>query len=142
MPRARKDSDLFLVDVADGTRHPLAIEPELQEYFPVPLDSSRFLFVRWLSRTDHHDQVWVGSLDGRTSRPLAFNQPDSDSSDPFPIDNNGLVLFASTRRGGQGGYDLYLGDAAEGTTWSMSALGINSPQDELGVTYHQGTTKP
>ena len=31
---ARKDSDLFSVDIADGTRRPLAIEPELQEYFP------------------------------------------------------------------------------------------------------------
>ncbi len=89
---ARKDSDLFLVNVEDGTRRPLAIEPDLQEYFPVPLDASRFLFVRWTSRDDHHDQVWLGSLDGRTRRPLPFNQPGSETADPFPVDDR-LVVY-------------------------------------------------
>ena len=131
---ARQDMDLFLIDVADGTRRPLAIEPEIQEYFPVPLDASRFLYVRWTSRTDRHDQVWVGSLDGRTRRPLGFNQPGSDSSDPYPIDDR-LVAFSSSRAGGQGGYDLYLGDREGGASWSLSALGINTPQEELGVCY-------
>jgi Tol biopolymer transport system component len=137
---ARKDSDLFLVEVANGTRRPLAIEPELQEYFPVPLEASRFLYVRWTSQTDHHDQVWVGSLDGRTRTPLRFNQPDSDSSDPFPVDDR-LVVYSSTRAGGQGGYDLYLGDREDGASWSLSALGINSRQDELGVSYDRASIK-
>jgi Tol biopolymer transport system component len=137
---ARKESDLFLVDVADGARRPLAIEPEIQEYFPVPLDASRFLFVRWTSRDDHHDQVWFGSLDGRTRRPLPFNQPGSDSSDPYPIDDR-LVIFSSTRPGGRGGYDLYLGDREDGASWSLSALGINSPREELGVSYDRGPAR-
>jgi dipeptidyl aminopeptidase/acylaminoacyl peptidase len=137
---ARKDSDLFLVNVADGTRRPLAIEPELQEYFPVPLDASSFLFVRWTSRDDHHDQVWLGSLDGRTRRPLPFNQSGSENADPYPIDDR-LVVFTSTRPGGRGGYDLYLGDREDGASWSLSSLGINSPQDELGVCYDRGPVK-
>ena len=137
---ARKDMDLFLIDVANGTRRPLAIEPEIQEYFPVPLDASRFLYVRWTSRTDHHDQVWVGSLDGRTRRPLRFNQPGSDSSDPYPIDDR-LVVYSSTRAGGQGGYDLYLGDREDGASWSLSSLGINTPQEELGVCYDRAPVK-
>ena len=137
---ARKDMDLFLIDVADGTRRPLAIEPEIQEYFPIPLDASRFLYVRWTSRDDHHDQVWVGSLDGRTRGPLRFNQPGSDSSDPYPIDDR-LVVFSSTRAGGQGGYDLYLGDRDDGASWSLSVLGINSPQEELGVCYDRAPVK-
>ncbi len=136
---ARKDSDLFSVDVSNGTRRPLAIEPELQEYFPVPLDASHFLFVRWTSRTDHHDQVWVGSLDGRTRTPLHFNQPGSDSSDPYPIDDR-LVVYSSTRAGGQGGYDLHLGDREDGASWSLNALGINSPQQELGASYRRAST--
>jgi Tol biopolymer transport system component len=137
---ARKDSDLFVINIANGTRRPLAIEPELQEYFPVPLDASRFLYVRWTSRTDKHDQLWVSSLDGRTRGPLPFNQPGSDSSDPYPIDDR-LVVYASTRAGGQGGYDLYLGDREDGASWSLSSLGINSPQDELGVCYDQRPVK-
>ena len=137
---ARKDSDLFLVEVASGVRRPLAIEPELQEYFPVPLDAASFLYVRWTSRTDHHDQVWVGSLDGQRREPLRFNQPGSDSSDPYPIDGR-LVVFSSTRAGGQGGYDLYLGDREEGTSWSLNSLGINSGQEELGACYDRGPVK-
>ena len=137
--RARR-SDLFLIDVASGTRRPLAIEPEIQEYFPVPLDASRFLYVRWTSRTDHHDQVWVSSLDGRTRAPLRFNQLGSDSSDPYPIDDR-LVLYSSTRNGGQGGYDLYLGDREDGASWSLSSLGINTPQEELGACYDRAAVK-
>ncbi len=133
---ARKDMDLFLIDVADGTRRPLAIEPEIPEYFPVPLDASRFLYVRWTSRTDHHDQVWIGSLDGRACRPLRLNQPGSDSSDPYPIDDR-LVVFSSTRPGGRGGYDLYIGDREDGASWSLSSLGINTAQEELGASYAQ-----
>jgi dipeptidyl aminopeptidase/acylaminoacyl peptidase len=137
---ARKDSDLFLVNIEDGTRRPLAIEPELQEYFPVPLDASSFLFVRWTSRDDHHDQVWLSSLDGRTRRPLPFNQPGTETADPYPIDDR-LVIFASTRPGGRGGYDLYLGDREDGASWSLGPLGINSPQDELGVCYDRAPVK-
>ena len=137
---ARKEMDLFMINVANGTRRPLAIEPEIQEYFPVPLDASRFLYVRWTSPTDHHDQVWVSSLDGRTREPLRFNQPGSDSSDPYPIDDR-LVVYSSTRAGGQGGYDLYLGDREDGASWSLSSLGINSPQEELVARHHQAPLK-
>ena len=137
---ARKESDFFLVNVSDGTRRPLAIEPELQEYFPVPLDASRFLYVRWTSRTDHHDQVWICSLDGRTRGPLRFNQADSETADPYPVDDR-LVLFSSTRAGGKGGYDLYLGDRDDGASWSLSPLGINGPQEELGVCYDRTPSK-
>ena len=137
---ARKDMDLFSINVADGVRRPLAIEPEVQEYFPVPLDASRFLFVRWTNQNDHHDQVWLGSLDGRTREPLRFNQPGTDTSDPFPIDDR-LVLFSSNRPPGKGGYDLWLGDREDGASWPLSALGINSPQDELGVSYDRAQGK-
>ena len=137
---ARKEMDLFVINAANGTRRPLAIEPEIQEYFPVPLDASRFLYVRWTSQTDHHDQIWVGSLDGRTREPLRFNQPGSDSSDPYPIDDR-LIVYSSTRAGGQGGYDLYLGDREDGATWSLNSLGINTRQEELGVCYDRAPEK-
>jgi Tol biopolymer transport system component len=137
---ARKEMDLFLIDVATGTRRPLAIEPEIQEYFPIPVDASHFFYVRWTSRTDRHDQVWMSSLDGRTRGPLRFNRPESDSSDPYPIDDR-LVVYSSTRAGGQGGYDLYLGDREDGSSWSLSSLGINTPQEELGVCYDRSPVK-
>ena len=137
---ARKDMDVFLVDLSTGTRRPLAIERGIQEYFPVPLDASRFLYVRWTSQTDHHDQLWLGSLDGRTHEPLRFNQLGSDSSDPYPIDAR-LVVYSSTRAGGQGGYDLYLGDREDGASWSLNSPGINTPQEELGVCYDRARVK-
>ena len=122
-------------------RLPLAIEPEIQEYFPVPLDASRFFYVRWTSRTDHHDQVWLSSLDGRTRGPVRFNDAGSDSSDPYPIDDH-LVVYSSTRPGGNGGYDLYLGDREDGCkAGRLSSLGVNSPQDELGASYDRAPVK-
>ncbi len=136
----RKDMDLFLIDVATGTRRPLAIEPEVQEYFPVPVDASHFFYVRWTSRTDRHDQVWMSSLDGRIRGPVRFNRPESDSSDPYPV-NDRLVVYSSTRAGGQGGYDLYLGDREDGSSWPLSPLGVNSPQEELGVCYDRAPVK-
>jgi Tol biopolymer transport system component len=137
---ARKEMDLFVINVTDGTRRPLAIEPEIQEYFPVPLDASRCFYVRWTSSTDHHDEVWVGSLDGKTRGPLRFNQLGSNSSDPYPIDDR-LVVYSSTRAGGKGGYDLYLGDREDGASWSLSSLGINTPQEELGACYTRAQVK-
>jgi hypothetical protein len=106
----------------------------------VPLDASRFLFVRWASQADHHDQVWVGSLDGRARGPLRFNRPGSDGSDPFPIDDR-LILYSSNRAGGRGGYDLHVGDPESGASWSLSALGVNTAQEELGGSYDRGPAK-
>jgi Tol biopolymer transport system component len=137
---AGKDMDIFLIDLKSGTRRPLAIEPEVQEYFPVRLDATRFFYVRWTSRTDHHDQIWVGALDGRTRGPLRFNQPGSDASDPYPIDDR-LVFFSSTRPGGRGGYDLYLGDREDGASWSLDSPGINTAHEELGASYARGAVK-
>jgi hypothetical protein len=82
----------------------------------------------------------VFSLDGQTRAPLRFNQLGSDSSDPYPIDDR-LVVYSSTRAGGQGGYDLYLGDREDVASWSLSSLGINTPLEELGACYDRGPVK-
>ncbi len=95
---ARKEMDLFLIDVANGTRRPLAIEPEIPEYFPVPLDASRFLYVRWTSRTDHHDQVWVGSLDGRTQQAAPFQSARVGQLRPLSDRRPPRRLFEHPRR--------------------------------------------
>ena len=92
------------------------------------------------SRTDHHDQVWVGSLDGRMRTPLRLNQSGSDSSDPYPIDDR-LVVFSSTRPGGRGGYDLHLGGREDGASWPLSSPGINTAQEELGASYARAAVK-
>jgi hypothetical protein len=82
----------------------------------------------------------MSSLDGRTRGSLRFNQPDSDSSDPYRIDDR-LVVFSSTRAGSQGGYDLYLGDRDDGASWSLSSLGINTAQEELSACYDRTPLK-
>jgi Tol biopolymer transport system component len=104
----------------------------------VPLDAANILYVRWTSRDDHHDQIWISSLDGRKRRPLRLNQPGSDSSDPFPADDR-LVLYSSNRTGGRGGYDLFVGDRETGASLSLSPLGVNSAQEELGASYDRGS---
>ncbi|OYT11369.1 MAG: hypothetical protein B6I19_11575 [Bacteroidetes bacterium 4572_114] len=49
------------------------------------------------------------------------------------------VVFSSTRPGGQGGYDLYIGDTATGEVWSLNSYlsGINTSKEELGASYTQ-----
>jgi hypothetical protein len=79
-------------------------------------------------------------VDSRAKPQNLFSQLGSDSSDPYPIDDR-LVVYSSTRAGGKGGYDLYLGDRDDGTSWSLSSLLINSPQEELGVCYDRGPVK-
>jgi hypothetical protein len=68
------------------------------------------------------------------------NQPGSDSSAPYPIDDR-LVVFSSTRPGGRGGYDLYLGDREDGASWPLSSPGINTAQEELGASYARAPVK-
>jgi Tol biopolymer transport system component len=117
-----------------GRMQTIVDTPETQDYFPVPWDARRFLFVRWVSPVDHHDQVYQWNLAAREQTKLPFCQQAHDYSDPFPIDDR-RVLFSSTRDGGKGGYDLHLGDADDGTLTPIDLEGVNTPAEELASVY-------
>ena len=103
-------------------------------YYPIRDSVGHFLYSRWVSPENVHDQVFL--YDGVTSRSLPFNSPDYDSSDAVPIDQRYMAL-SSTRKGGAGGYDLYLADRSTGDMWPLSSYnsGVNTAREELGLAY-------
>jgi Tol biopolymer transport system component len=135
MAGARETGDLYAIDRESTKLTPIATTTRVQEYYPVPWDENRLLYVRWRSAEDRNDQVYAYLWKEKTAKPLRFCQPDANNSDPWPIDER-QVVFSSTRSGGKGGYDLYLGDAVSGRAVPLSASGINTPAEELGSCYY------
>ncbi|HEB62234.1 MAG TPA: hypothetical protein ENI82_03685, partial [Bacteroidetes bacterium] len=82
---------------------------------------------------NHEDQIYLG--DGTTSTKLPFND-EYDYSDGFFVRDN-YIFFPSTRPGGKGGYDLYVGDINTGDVWSLEQYfaGINTSKEELAASY-------
>lgn len=106
-------------------------------YYPIAFNDSSFVFTRWHSASNHHDQLYMGYLDGTPSQRLPFNEPAADYSDAYPVDNTHLLL-SSTRKDAKGGYDLYIADKNTGQLWSLNEYnsGINTTLNELGASYH------
>ncbi|MEN8157175.1 MAG: T9SS type A sorting domain-containing protein [Bacteroidota bacterium] len=120
----------------DGTDHTaLEISEGIQEYYPIVRDSATFFFTKWVSSSDHHDQVYLGYLNGDPATSVAFNIINADNSDAYPAGPD-LAFYSSTRSGGEGAYDLYLGDINTGDVWSLDNLAnVNSMRNELGACY-------
>lgn len=133
---AGKTSDLHLIgrDGADDTI--VQCDEGVQEYYPIVRDAETYLFTRWVSATNAHDQVYLGNWDGTPALALPLNDASSNDSDAFPYGDD-AVLVSSTRSGGAGGYDLYVADITSGTMVSLSAWnpGINTSREELGAAY-------
>lgn len=129
-------ADIYQLNLADGTAQPLSSIAGLEEYYPVAMDDTSFLFTRWVSSGNRNDQVYRGFFNGHATVSLAFNEPGENYSDAFPV-NDRYVILSSTRPGGKGGYDLYLADINTGNRWSLSRYnaGINSSANELGACY-------
>lgn len=106
-------------------------------YYPIAFSDSSFVFTRWHSASNHHDQLYMGYLNKTSFERLPFNEPSADYSDAYPIDTTHLFL-SSTRKDSKGGYDLYIADKNTGQLWSLSGYNnmINTSRNELGVSYH------
>ena len=127
-------SDIYLIN-KDGTDdQPLENIINIQEYYPITWTNSIFLYTRWVSISNHHDQIYLGYFSGENSQSLPFNDENADDSDPFPV-NSDFVFFSSNRSGGQGGWDLYLGDKNSSTIWQMDEFNLNTSIHELGACY-------
>ena len=140
MENAEADGDLYMYKLDGGKQKALATEPKVQEYFPVPWDDARLLYVRWHGADNHNDQVYVHQYNTRKNQPLAFCRQDANYSDPYPADGR-WVFFSSTREKGIGGYDIYIGDTKTGAIHDFEIEKLNTKFEELGSSYRPRPTK-
>ncbi|RFZ92331.1 hypothetical protein D0C36_12925 [Mucilaginibacter conchicola] len=129
-------SDIYKINL-DGTNNTaLANVSGVQEYYPIKRDQNTFLYSRWYSSTDHHDQVYMGYFANSTRTRLPFNNNNAEYADAYPCGTDNVIL-SSTRSGTVGGYDLYIANINTGAIYSLSTYnsGINSSVDELGSAY-------
>ncbi|HIF28897.1 MAG TPA: hypothetical protein EYQ40_10325, partial [Candidatus Marinimicrobia bacterium] len=132
-------SDIYLINKDGMENQSLENITNIQEYYPIIRSNSTFLYTRWVSTANHHDQIYLGYFSDTNTQSLFFNDESADDSDPFPV-NSEYVLFSSNRSGGQGGWDLYLADINSSTTWSMDEFNLNSSIHELGICYFGGAS--
>ena len=135
---AGEDSDLHLIG-RDGTGDSVVQGAKgVQEYYPIIRDAETYLFTRWVSPSNVHDQVYLGYWDGTPARALPLNDESSNNSDAFPYGED-AVFVSSTRRGGAGGYDLYVADVDSASVVSLSEWNpdINTPLEELGAVFYR-----
>ena len=104
----------------------------LQEYYPNFRDSNRILYTRWESMSDYHDKIYQYTIDTAQNERLQINITGVEDSDPFPVSST-LIGFSSQRSGGKGGWDVYIGESANATYYTISQ--INSLHQDLGGTY-------
>ena len=131
--------DIYSIN-ADGTGDvALYEEVNIAEYYPIVRDSSTLLYTRWISGSDHHDQIYLGDFNGN-SNALNTNDTTANNSDPFPKGGDNL-FFVSDRSGGNGAYDMYYGKISDGTVWSLGDDDkFNSYLNELAPNYSEQIT--
>jgi Tol biopolymer transport system component len=129
-------SDIFMINT-DGTKnHALANMNGIQEYYPITLNDSAFLYTRWYNSGSEYDQVYLGNFYNDTRTRLPFNTSNADYSDAFPYDAQNVILSCD-KTGGKGAYDLYIANIITGKIWWLNLYNaqINSSLNELGACY-------
>ncbi|MEN8138408.1 MAG: T9SS type A sorting domain-containing protein [Bacteroidota bacterium] len=133
------DGDIYSIDQDGSNNSIIESQSSVQEYYPIVRDSETYFFTRWVSASDHHDQVYIGNFNGDPAVKAAFNVSTADYSDAYPAGGD-LAFFSSTRSGGRGAYDLYIGDVSTGEVWNMDTFGsINTYRNELGACYNENS---
>ncbi|MES2267200.1 MAG: hypothetical protein V4520_10590 [Bacteroidota bacterium] len=133
---AGSNSDIYQINLDGTNKTALANVADVQEYYPIKRDQNTFLYSRWYSAGDHHDQVYMGYFANSTRTRLPFNNNNAEYADAYPCGANHVIL-SSTRAGTAGGYDLYIADITSANIWSLTSYnaGINSSDNELGAAY-------
>ncbi len=126
-------ADVYRRPFGIGATQLLAGQPGIQEMYPTWLGDRRLAYTRWSDPEHRDDEVFIVDLVTGQHRAAAFNRTgDANDSDPFHVADN-LIGFSSDRRGGYGGWDIYLGDPASGRVhWLGQA---STPQHDLGGAY-------
>lgn len=131
-------SSIYGYHIGDAAVSTLYSAAGIYAYYPIAMNDSSFIFTRWFSASNHHDQLYTGYLNAKSAVALPFNEPSGDYSDAYPIDSRYLFL-SSTRSGSKGGYDIYIADIHTGAIWSMDLYNtaLNTKDNELGACYHE-----
>jgi len=107
----------------------------LHAYYPMALNSTQFYFAQ--SDSAGHDQIYLGNTSGSTAAGAAFNVSSYEVADPYPMNPN-WVAYASTRPGGTGSYDIWIGNFSTGVTYNLNDWlpGANQTNSDLGPTFY------
>ena len=129
-------SDIYKVNMNSSNNRAIEKENNLQEYYPIVVDSNTYLFSRWYSTSNHNDQVYLGYFLGTPSISLPFNTPNANYSDAYPCGTD-YVFLSSTRAGTVGAYDLYIAHLKTGAIWTLTSFqqNVNTSVNELGACY-------
>lgn len=130
-------SSIYSYTIETGSIKAVFSASGIYAYYPVAISDSSFIFTRWFSKVNHHDQLFIGYINDKPISSLIFNDALSDYSDACPVGQN-IIILSSTRAGTIGGYDLYLADIESGSIWSLNVYyaTLNSKGNELGASYH------
>ena len=106
-------------------------------YYPIAVDSKRFLFTR--VQNSRHDGIFWGYYNGDKPTPLFFNSDKYDSSDAYPYQGGKQYIFLVSGDFTilKGGYNLMVADLNQKKCWDFDLLygSINSDQEELGPSW-------
>jgi len=133
------NSYIYKMDITTKTVTPFVTTAGVQNYYCIVKDDTSFLYARWASESDHADKIYSANMMTGNISSARFNSSGQNDSDPYPA-HDSLVFFSSTRAGGKGGYDLWIGNLNSGQTRSLSLFGVNTSLHELGVCYTKNTT--
>ena len=106
----------------------------VQSYYPA-IYKNKVYFSKWHSRSNSTDMLVILDENGNKTYG-AFNNPDYNISDSYPICDE-IVMFSGTMEElGEGGYDLYVGNISTGQVWKMNDyIKVNDKNHQLGVSY-------
>jgi Tol biopolymer transport system component len=112
-------------------------------YYPIAINSESLYFTQ--TQDSRCDRVMLSDYFGR-AKPLFFDSPLWDSSDPYPYqDGNRYLFFVSTnRQTGFGGYDLAFADLTKKKVWNLFTLNhkTNTFMEELGPSWSLNAPYP
>jgi len=146
MPYLSADSSLLYFSVGDESAASVYVKdlktnsiaeidstPGSRAYYPIVRHDGTLFYTRHVSGTDDADQIYMKGPAG-PPRPVIFNDPESDNSDPAPVEDHYLI-YSNTSESEK--YQLVLGDLDTGERWSLSPLGLNLSEDvsKLGARY-------
>jgi len=126
------DADIWWMSSNGSSPSEIVGNAGIQDYYPIYQDAGSILYSRWESAADLHDKIYNYDIGSGTSSRLTLNLTGVEDADAAPVDSTNLV-FCSTRSGGDGSYDIYVGRYDNGAVHNLP--GANSIHKDLGPHY-------
>jgi hypothetical protein len=128
----------FLPGGGVGPALAVADVPSVQEYYPSYLTDTLLAYSRWPNSSTFDDEIYIYDTVTSQSAKAAFSLTGTaDESDAFRVIGSTTVGFSSTRFGGKGGYDMYVGDPVTGATTYLQVA--STSKEDLGGSFHTST---